>query len=246
LSSNDPGAKAKAMDRNPYRRSGHPVALAASAGTRRRGRPPYGPVVSALIFLALITLGFGACAAGSSGAVTAPMPAQDKVVRQQWDFSCGAAALATILTYQQNDAVSETEVVDGLMRHTTVERVRLRGGFSLLELKRYAEARGYGADGFGNLSLEDLSSLAPAIVPLRLAYGNHFVVFRGAEGHRVLLADPDEGTKVMELADFERLWVAREAFVVLPKKPGVLKDQLTASPSDFAAFDRRGHQTNVP
>ena len=34
----------------------------------------------------------------------------DNVVVQEWDLSCGAAALATILNYQYDDPVSEREI----------------------------------------------------------------------------------------------------------------------------------------
>jgi uncharacterized protein len=185
-----------------------------------------------LVLLALVLPAFAADAAATG----------DKVVRQQWDFSCGAAALATILTFQQNDAVTEADVIRGLLDGTTLERVRQRGGFSLLELKRYARKRGYEAEGYGDLTLADLTALGPSIVPLRLGYGDHFVVFRGVQGARVLLADPDEGTRVMMRVDFERVWVLRDAFVVTSPVPLPARDQLVARPSDFAAFDRHGWQ----
>ena len=39
----------------------------------------------------------------------------DNVILQEWDLSCGAAALATILNFQHGDAVSERQVALGLM-----------------------------------------------------------------------------------------------------------------------------------
>lgn len=196
-----------------------------------------GLCLGAFVLLALVLPAFAADAA------TGPTSeGGDKVVRQQWDFSCGAAALATILTFQHSDAVTEADVIRGLLDGTTLERVRQRGGFSLLELKRYAQSRGYEAEGYGDLTLADLTALGPSIVPLHLAYGDHFVVFRGVEGARVLLADPDEGTRVMMRADFERVWMLRDAFVVTSPVPLPARDQLVAGPSDFAAFDRRGRQ----
>src|SRR5690606_5283590 len=68
---------------------------------------------------------------------------RDRVVVQQWDLSCGAAALATLLNYQHGDAVSEREVARGLIqREEYLEQpllVQARQGFSLLDLKRYVE-----------------------------------------------------------------------------------------------------------
>jgi uncharacterized protein len=54
---------------------------------------------------------------------------QEKVVVQQWDSSCGAAALATVLTHQLGQVVTEREAALGMLRHVEPERVRSRGGF---------------------------------------------------------------------------------------------------------------------
>src|ERR671914_1792831 len=78
------------------------------------------------------------------------------VIVQQWDISCGAAALATILTYQYGDQVSEKRIAEAMLRRTDPLRVKHRGGFSLLDLKRYAEMRGFQADGYTGVSLADL------------------------------------------------------------------------------------------
>ena len=40
---------------------------------------------------------------------------QDNVVMQEWDLSCGAATLTTLLNYQHGDLVTEKEVATALM-----------------------------------------------------------------------------------------------------------------------------------
>ena len=40
---------------------------------------------------------------------------RENVVIQKWDLSCGAAALATLLNYQQGDFVTEKEIAKSLM-----------------------------------------------------------------------------------------------------------------------------------
>ena len=72
--------------------------------------------------------------------------------------------------------------------------MQLRQGFSLLDLKRYVEQRGYAGIGYGKLRLEDLVAKAPLMVPVKLKGYNHFVIFRGMRGNRVLLADPPMAT----------------------------------------------------
>jgi hypothetical protein len=71
----------------------------------------------------------------------------NNVVIQKWDLSCGAAALATIIKYQYGDPVSEKDIAKALMsRREYIENpefVKIRQGFSLLDLKRYVDSRGY-------------------------------------------------------------------------------------------------------
>src|SRR5690242_19372451 len=100
------------------------------------------------------------------------------VVIQEWDISCGAAALATVLTYTFGDPVSEREVAQGMLRQTDPLRVKVRGGFSLLDMKRYAEGRGLRAEGYRGLSLDELLRLKSPIIPIDLHGDPHFVVVR--------------------------------------------------------------------
>src|SRR5688572_31642537 len=73
---------------------------------------------------------------------------QENVVVQQWDTSCGAAALATLLKYQHGLALSEKQIAEGMLRRTTPLKVKTRGGFSLLDLKRYADGQGLQGVGY--------------------------------------------------------------------------------------------------
>lgn len=140
---------------------------------------------------------------------------EEGVVVQQWDTSCAAAALATVLTYTFGDPVSEQTIAQGMLRHTEPLRVRHRGGFSLLDMKRYVEERGYGATGFRDLAFEDLALFEGAIVPLDLYGYNHYVVFKGLEKDGdVWLGDPAYGNRTMSKDRFEKVWMEGMAFVV--------------------------------
>ncbi len=136
---------------------------------------------------------------------------QENVVVQEWDLSCGAATLTTLLNYQHGDFVSEREVAEGLMkRKEYIEHpflVQIRQGFSLLDLKNYVDARGYRGIGFGKLSLKELISKAPIIVPIQSNGYNHFVIFRGIAGNRALLADPAWGNRTLLVSRFEDSWI---------------------------------------
>lgn len=157
----------------------------------------------------------------------------DKVVRQQWDLSCGAAALATVLTYQHDDPVPERTIAETMLERTDAELVQARLGFSLLDLKRFVDARGYQGIGYAEVSLDDLVELGPAIVPVRITSFDHFVVFRGRMGDRVLLADPAWGNRIMHVATFAEVWRDHLAFVVERQGGDAPPDQLRARPADF-------------
>ncbi|RZU40834.1 C39 family peptidase [Edaphobacter modestus] len=139
------------------------------------------------------------------------------VVRQKWDMSCGAAALSTLLTYEFKDDTPETSIVVWILHRVDPVRVRARGGFSLLDLKRFAQARGYHAEGYSGMSIEELVSQKTAvIVPIRLKGFDHFIVVRQITGGRVIIADPGFGNLTMRVDRFESLWKEGIAFVVHP------------------------------
>src|SRR5688572_12673062 len=131
---------------------------------------------------------------------------QQNVIVQKWETSCGAAALATVMTYQLGYPVTEKQVATAMLRAGSPERVRDRGGFSLLDMKRYAESRGFAANGYAELTLEKLARAAPMIVPVNLDGYDHFVVFRGVHAGRAILADPAYGNRSVPLERFESAW----------------------------------------
>lgn len=134
-------------------------------------------------------------------------------VRQQYDFSCGSAAVATLLTHQYGRPVSEAQVFRAMYERGDRAQIQ-RYGFSLLDMKTYLEGAGYQADGF-EVPLDRLAEVrVPAIALIRENGYNHFVVIRGLRDGRVLVADPSAGSRVFRRADFERVWVDRILFVI--------------------------------
>jgi uncharacterized protein len=134
-------------------------------------------------------------------------------VRQQYDFSCGSAALATLLTHHYQFPISEDAVFDAMFAHGDQAKIRAEG-FSLLDMKRYLEANGFEADGYE----EPLSKLAeagiPAIVLINESGYSHFVVVKGLRDGRVLIGDPAGGTRAMSLTAFQEIWTSRVLFVI--------------------------------
>ncbi|CAH2602402.1 C39 family peptidase [Rhodovastum atsumiense] len=160
---------------------------------------------------------------------------QQNVVIQKYDLSCGAAALATLLKYGHGEDVTEHDAAAGMLRRTSIALVQQRLGFSLLDLKRFAQTRGFEADGYAELTLSDLIDFGAAIVPVKLRGFNHFVVFRGVQGDRVLLADPAFGNRTMPIARFEDIWQGRIGFLLRRTDGHPSPNLLAARPSDFWA-----------
>jgi predicted double-glycine peptidase len=139
------------------------------------------------------------------------------VVRQRWDMSCGAAALSTLLTYDFKDDTPETAIVVWILHRVDPVRVRSRGGFSLLDLKHFAEARGYHAEGFSGMTIEDLALQKTSVItPIRLKGFDHFIVVKGIVAGHVIVADPGFGNLTMRVDRFEKLWKNGIVFVVHP------------------------------
>lgn len=135
------------------------------------------------------------------------------MIRQQYDFSCGSAALSTLLTYHYRFPVSEQAVFEKMFEHGEQAKIR-QEGFSLLDMKRYLEAQGFEADGF-EAPLEKLATAGiPAIVLINENGYNHFVVVKGLRDGRVLVGDPAGGTRAMPVGAFEKLWVNQILFVI--------------------------------
>ena len=218
---------------------------------------------------------------------------REGVMIQNWDLSCGAAALAILLRYEFGEPVTEKEIARGLMRRGEYvehpELLQIREGFSLLDLKRYVQSYGvrrrgrirrekrsrfarrpsadagdvtqgfperealdfshariariYRGEGLGQLDLNDLIERAPIMVPINALGYNHFVVFRGVIGNRVLIADPAWGNRTMTIDKFQRMWLdygepmGHVGFVVARADRRKPLNRLQPKPSEFVMLE---------
>lgn len=141
-------------------------------------------------------------------------------VRQQYDFSCGSAALATLLTYQYHDPVTETQAFQYMYERGDKAKIQ-REGFSLLDIKNYLESHDYAADGF-ETTLDKLEQVGvPAIVLIDENGYHHFVVVKGVRGNEVLVGDPSLGTRTIPRRRFESMWQNNIVFVITSEREGV-------------------------
>jgi hypothetical protein len=139
------------------------------------------------------------------------------VVKQTLDYSCGAAATATIFNYYLGESVTEERVIDSMFKAGDVNKIIARKGFSLLDIKKFAEFMGYRAVGY-RTDMQGLVSLdKPSIVAIILRGYKHFVVFKGIENGRVFLADSALGNTTVSLREFEQMWYRQIALVIEPR-----------------------------
>ena len=177
------------------------------------------------LFLVLATLWGGPVHAGSvdvGGIYSVPAVSLKEgrylaTERQQFDFSCGSAALSTLLTHHYGHRVNEQAVFEAMYRHGDQAKIQ-REGFSLLDMKRFLESHGYQADGF-EAPLDKLESARiPAIALINESGYNHFVVIKGVRDGRVLIGDPAGGTRALARTAFEARWVNQIVFVITNKQ----------------------------
>ncbi len=144
----------------------------------------------------------------------------ENVVMQQRDFSCGAAALATVLNYYWGENVSETALLVIIARILSAEELsdRVLNGLTLTDLKNVAQTGGYTAV-LGKLSIEKLAeSKLPLVVAITVNDYDHFVVVRGMDDEYVFIADPIFGKKKVLIETFQEQWQQNAILAVI--KPG--------------------------
>jgi hypothetical protein len=138
------------------------------------------------------------------------------IVRQAYDYSCGSAALTTVLQHYLGRNFQERQVMEGLLHYGENERIVSRRGFSMLDMKRLVSALGFPAGGF-KAELQDLMDLDhPAIVPIEYSGFKHFVVVKEVKDGRVFIADPSKGNLTFTIERFEQAWPQKVLFVIFP------------------------------
>lgn len=143
----------------------------------------------------------------------------DRVVRQAYDFSCGSAALATLLTFHYEQPTTEQTAFRFMYERGDQKKIA-QVGFSLLDMKNYLESQGYEADGY-QAPLETLQEASvPAIALITYRGYRHFVVVKGVSDSEVLLGDPSLGLRHVSREEFQQSWENGILFIIR-NKPAV-------------------------
>jgi len=208
----------------------------------------------------ILSVALGGCAARASRTTMGEMPIRTGTVRavrpilswkdlrdqnvvlQRFDYSCGAGALATLMRYYFGENVSEEEILVGILVPMSEAEVRDReaNGLSLLDLKNYAERRGYQAVGV-QLNFASLHKLmGPVLIHFERKGYRHLAVLKGVRGDRIYLADPSLGNIRLSVDRFAKEWsgialvLGKQGFGLPQKYPLALEDQ-EAVPNELLA-----------
>ena len=160
------------------------------------------------------------------------------LTRQKEDYSCGSAALSTILTYYYDQNVTEKEILDavmkmkGLTRQSTLAEYKKANGLSFLDLSLFAFSKGFRALGLA-LDIKALKKLKiPVILYVKVRNNEHFTVFKGMDSQYAYLADPSFGNTKIKLSKFKEMFYQREdlrhpgkVLAIFPPKGGAKQDK---------------------
>ncbi|MFY3625208.1 C39 family peptidase [Achromobacter xylosoxidans] len=156
----------------------------------------------------------------------------DRIVKQDLDYSCGAASLATLLDSYYGQAITEEQLLKAMDKTD--------GRASFEDMTNALAQFGFKAQGFA-ASFDQLARLRmPVIVYMKHRKDDHFSVLRGINGDTVWLADPSLGNRTFSRTQFESMWNVRgealsgKFLAVLPIDP-----ETTAANTFFSKAPRR-------
>lgn len=165
------------------------------------------------------------------------------IIKQEHDFSCGSAALATILNYYLNENLSEKQIIRGLMEFGDVEQIKKLRAFSLWDMQQFLQAIGYESGGY-KATEEDLLNKEywPCIVPINVFNYKHFVTLKGVYKNHVFVADPFIGNSSYSMEKFKKIWDQNVVFIVWADKEKTVSG-LKLSVKDLRYIDKDFQRT---
>lgn len=188
-------------------------------------------IMRILLLLIELFLAYGAASAHAAQLTT--LSARGEVAAQSWkelrdahvvkqdsDFSCGAASLATLLNEFYGLSLTEEQILKDM------NKPDMMANFD--DMARVVNRYGFNSGGVA-LSYEQLSKLiVPVVVYLQHRGEDHFSVLRGISATQVQLADPSWGNRIFSKAQFLAMWETRDdeklkgkILLVLPQKADV-------------------------
>ncbi|NPA51768.1 MAG: hypothetical protein GXO22_02615 [Aquificae bacterium] len=182
----------------------------------------------ALLFLLFISVAYGFDFAKSWTQIKDKM-----VIKQKYDFSCGASSLATVLTYFFEDKTTEEDIIKFVLGKKRLYYKKLRDleeedfYLSMKDLIDYLRHNSYKAKAVA-VNIEHLYHLKyPAIIYMVFRGQEHFSVFKGIDKRYVYLADPSLGNVAIPLNRFKTYFYTRKHKKLKGKMIILYKDSST-------------------
>jgi predicted double-glycine peptidase len=127
------------------------------------------------------------------------------VVMQQYDFSCGAAALATLINGYFGTKYTELDILKVASKRYPLPawKARVKAGLSLDDLAFAATELGFSAQG-AKIGIAGLRQIEGPIIVHEAKQKNlqHFAVLRGIKDGQFVLADPSVGNVTYSAGEF--------------------------------------------
>lgn len=123
----------------------------------------------------------------------------NKISKQDVDYSCGASSLSTILTYFYQTPKTEQQILEDMALDDVMS--------SFLDLAKVSEKYGFVARGM-TMDYQTLSKVKiPVIVYVNHKRSDHFSVVRAIDESNVYLSDSSWGNRTLSKKQFEKLWL---------------------------------------
>lgn len=160
------------------------------------------------------------------------------LVRQNFDYSCGSAALSTIMSHYYDTNTTEEAILNDILKAKGIDKDKqeLQGqdvGLSFYDLSKYVSMRGLRAVGVA-IDFEELKKLKiPVIVFIKLRKREHFSTLKKIDNSHVYLADPSFGNISVSHSKFKEMFYQRNDENMPGKILAILPTSSTVIKTDF-------------
>lgn len=120
------------------------------------------------------------------------------IIKQDFDFSCGAASMATLLQGAFGFSITELQLLQLMDKQN--------GRASFEDMAQALQMLGFQAQGY-SATFSQLKSLKiPVILYVKNRKYDHFTVLRGISQDTIWLADPSVGNQTLSRHQFLEMW----------------------------------------
>ncbi|QQZ27529.1 C39 family peptidase [Thiothrix subterranea] len=164
-----------------------------------------------------------------------------RVVKQDKDYSCGAASIATLLTEYYQRPTTEQEVLKLFIDVTGNDDAA-----SFADMEAILPKLGFKGMGLATSWEQLLALKIPVIVYVRQRKEDHFSVLSGISDDKVKLSDPSLGNRILTRGQFKEIWETREEQGLEGKMLAVLPQDKTLAQQADGSFFAKPTFSRVP